>query len=104
MNYFLFLFAIVTAATVAGAPQIMWARNNYPLSRSWLLIRALSSFSGGAILSSVLFFREYTGFNFVLMVLAFGSIFVVLLMFIFPYNLRHVIPPRPQSDAQDDMR
>ena len=92
------LTGLVMSSILMVFPQIQYARANYPRSRRWLLYRFGSSFLGGLLLGLLLFYWDYGGIQLLAWIMLPGLVSGIFLTFIFPYNMRRVIPKRDTPD------
>jgi hypothetical protein len=85
---------IIIAGTIMVAVQIRWALSNYPLTTMWRVCRITSSLVGGMFIGLVIGGNPFIEHNGWWMPLIGGILFWFGFTFLFPANIKHVIPPK----------
>lgn len=88
---------IIVAGTVMVAVQIRWALSNYPLTTMWRVSRTTSSLVGGILIGLVIGGNPFAENKGLWMPLIGGFMFWFGFTFLFPANMKHVIPPKNDS-------
>ncbi|MCA9367884.1 hypothetical protein KC887_06525 [Candidatus Kaiserbacteria bacterium] len=83
---------------IIAAPQILWAKANYPKSSKWLLFRLGSSFLGGAISAFALFAQEMSTTTPFINAIVAGTVSMLIVTFLGQFRLKHLFPPQKTVD------
>lgn len=93
------LLLILVAGTAMGAVQVRWAFSNYPSTAGWRVVRIMSSLLGGMVIGLVIAGDSFTDKNGWWIPLFGAIMFCFGLTFLFPANLKRVIPPKDDSSG-----
>lgn len=95
------LWAVSIVAVIYIQLRYAWA--NYPQSIEWLCVRLGVSFLSGALMGAWLFYRDYHGGWLFAAAIICGLAIAILDAFVFPRNVRIVIPEqKPEQDTDSD--